>query len=91
LIEFEWDEAKRLSNLAKHGIDFLRARLLFDGRPTLTVLSPFAGEDRWLTTGLLDSRIVTMVWTERAGVIRIISVRSARDAEKREYRSVHGG
>ncbi|MDP8909407.1 MAG: BrnT family toxin [Chloroflexota bacterium] len=31
--EFEWDAAKRLSNLGKHGIDFLRARAVFDGLP----------------------------------------------------------
>ena len=24
-LEFEWDEAKRATNIAKHGIDFLRA------------------------------------------------------------------
>ena len=36
-LEFEWDEEKRLSNIAKHGIDFLRVRELFDGRPTYTV------------------------------------------------------
>ena len=28
-MEFEWDEAKRVSNVAKHGLDFVRiARLL---------------------------------------------------------------
>ncbi len=30
-IEFEWDEQKRLSNLEKHGIDFIRACQIFDG------------------------------------------------------------
>ncbi len=30
-IEFEWDEPKRLSNLQKHGIDFVRACQIFDG------------------------------------------------------------
>ncbi len=44
--DFEWDEAKRISNLAKHDIDFLRARFLFDGRLVLIVPSFRSGEER---------------------------------------------
>jgi uncharacterized DUF497 family protein len=29
-MEFEWDEAKRITNIEKHGIDFLDASLLFE-------------------------------------------------------------
>lgn len=89
--EFEWDEGKRLSNLQKHGVDFDRARSLFDGRATVTGRSVVSVEIRFLTTGKLDDSFVTVVWTRRAGAIRLISARSARDAEKRAYRSVHGG
>lgn len=35
-MEFEWDEAKRLANLRKHGIDFLDVSIVFEG-DTLTV------------------------------------------------------
>ncbi len=28
---FEWDEAKRHTNLAKHGLDFLDADLVLEG------------------------------------------------------------
>jgi uncharacterized protein len=31
-MRFEWDERKRLSNLAKHGLDFLDADLIFRGQ-----------------------------------------------------------
>ncbi len=34
-MEFEWDEAKRRQNLAKHGVDLLFAALIFGG-PVLT-------------------------------------------------------
>jgi len=34
-MRFEWDEGKRLSNLAKHGLDFRRAVDVFD-RPSFT-------------------------------------------------------
>ncbi|MBW4670447.1 MAG: BrnT family toxin [Cyanomargarita calcarea GSE-NOS-MK-12-04C] len=30
-MEFEWDEAKRLANLCKHGIDFIDVPGVFDG------------------------------------------------------------
>ncbi len=30
-MEFEWDEEKRLSNLHKHGIDFVDVSAVFDG------------------------------------------------------------
>ena len=42
MVEFEWDEDKSLANLEKHGIDFLNARQLFDGRP---LYNPF--NERW--------------------------------------------
>ena len=87
-MEFEWDEAKRLSNIAKHGIDFFRAQSVFDGRPRTELISRRGDEERVVSTAELDGRIVTVVWTERRGAIRLISARGARDAEKREYRSL---
>ena len=86
----EWDEAKRWSNLAKHRIDFHAAQDLFDGRPVLTVDSKYAAEVRFLTTGVVKSRIVTVIWTRRGEVIRLISARSARDAERSAYRKRYG-
>nr|MDP9469856.1 BrnT family toxin [Chloroflexota bacterium] len=55
-MEFEWDEAKRQRNLVKHGVDFLDATVLFDGRPVVTVLGQHPDEPRFLTTGELDGR-----------------------------------
>lgn len=34
-MQFEWDEAKRRRNLAKHGVDFLDVLPAFDGHLTL--------------------------------------------------------
>jgi uncharacterized DUF497 family protein len=45
--QFEWDEEKRRQNLAKHGIDFPRAALVFDGRQAVMLYSPRPNEDRW--------------------------------------------
>ena len=89
-MEFEWDEAKRESNLAKHDIDFLDMRALFDGRPVFTRLSRRSGEERFATTGELRGQLYTVIWTWRGNVTRLISARRARDAEQRAYRSLHG-
>ena len=77
-MRFEWDDAKRDLNLAKHGIAFDRAVELFDGRPIYEQPSEFSFEERWLTTGLLDDVLVTAVWTRRDDAVRLISVRRAR-------------
>lgn len=87
---FEWDEAKRQTNIAKHGLDFFRARQLFDGRPVIATRSAYPDEERYLTTGVLDGLLITVVWTWRNATIRIISARRARHDETRAYRALHG-
>ena len=86
---FEWDEDKRQRNLAKHGIDFAEAEAVFDGRPIVEALSKYVEELRFLTTGVVNGRFYTVVWTRRGNSIRLISARRARDGEDRAYRAVH--
>lgn len=82
---FEWDENKREINLAKHGLDLMAGSCLFDGRPIYSYPSPRGEETRYVTVGLLAEELVAVVWTERETGIRLISLRRARDAEKRTY------
>ncbi len=84
-MQFEWDEEKRESNLAKHGIDFDRAILLWDGRDFIEWQSTQSEEERWLRTGTIDERFMTVIWTSRGEIVRIVSARRARDGEKRKY------
>ena len=85
-MRFEWDENKRESNIAKHGIDFLKLSLLFDGRPCLDFASPRGDEQRILRIGEIEGRVIAVAWTWRGdNVVRIISARSARDGEKGAY------
>jgi uncharacterized protein len=88
-MEFEWDEAKRHINIEKHGIDFEDARALFDGRPTITTPRHHDDEERFATTGLIGDLFYTAIWIQRGDTIRLISVRRARDEEKRKFRSIH--
>jgi len=83
---FAWDEAKRLANLRKHGIDFRDAPKIFRGF-TLTAeddREPY-GERRFLTLGLLEDQVVSVAHTERGEDIRIISIRKATKHEARFY------
>jgi uncharacterized DUF497 family protein len=90
-MRFEWDEAKRGWNIEKHGIDFVRAQEVFDGRPVFTYASPHADETRFVTISLLLGRCCAVVWTWRgAGAVWLISVRRARHGEERAYRELHG-
>ncbi|HEV2859920.1 MAG TPA: BrnT family toxin [Pyrinomonadaceae bacterium] len=85
-MDFEWDEAKRRSNLRKHGLDFLGVEQVFEG---VTVTVPDGrfdyGEGRFVTFGLLDGRVVAIAHTEADEVIRVISVRKATKDEESSY------
>ena len=61
LVNFEWDETKRQSNLQKHGLDFVEARQVFAGETTTILDDRFAyGEARFVTFGLLNGRVVVV-------------------------------
>jgi uncharacterized protein len=85
-MKFEWDETKRKSNIKKHGIDFVDAPMIFAGY-TLTIADDRYdyGEDRFVTFGILDGRVVAVAHTETRELIRIISIRKATKYEEQEY------
>ena len=87
---FEWNEAKREANLARHQFDFSICVELFDGRDMVSRPSPRNGEERFVSIVRWRDRYLAVVWMWRADSRRIISLRSARDVEKRAYRAVHG-
>ncbi len=44
------------------------------------------GEDRWIGSGLLDGRVVIVIYTEPDGnTVRIISLRKALSYERKNY------
>ena len=88
-MQFEWDEAKRRSNIEKHDLDFRDVEALFDGRMIMTRPSSRDHEERFVTVGGVDRKFVAVVWTWRGdNCIRIISARRARDAEEKQYRQL---
>jgi uncharacterized protein len=89
-MDFEWDEEKRLANIEKHGIDFIDAAVLFDNPYLIAAAKTVDGEKRWLATGLIEEIYVTAVFTKRGPVIRIISMRRARDGERQKHQEIFG-
>lgn len=85
-MQFEWDESKRISNIRKHGIDFLDVPTVFNGSIVTIEDDRFDyGEERFVTFGLLQWRVVAVVHTESEDYIRIISTRKATKYEQKTY------
>ena len=85
-MRYEWDEAKRKANILKHGIDFVDVPAIFAGDTVTVIDERFDyGETRYLTLGLLKTRVIVAVHTETADVIRIISARKATHYEEKSY------
>jgi uncharacterized DUF497 family protein len=92
---FEWDENKRKSNLIKHRIDFMDARVVFYDPYRIRTIDNRKnyGEIRARTIGKFEEEIiVVIVHTDRNGAIRIISARQANQKERSLYygnRKIH--
>jgi len=86
MADFEWDEAKRRANIAKHGIDFLTATRVFDDAAAYAYPSPASDvEQRFVVVGKVDGMVMAVVYTMRGERRRIISARMARRAERARY------
>ena len=81
-MEIEFDPAKRELTLKDRGLDFLDAPRLFEGR-SLTVVDDRVdyGEERFISYGFIGDAAVAPVWTDRDGVMRIISMRRMHQEE----------
>lgn len=86
---FEWDENKEKINIAKHGLDFSTAALVFRDQNRLEWFDEIHSddEDRYITIGEINGIAVVLmvVYTERGDAIRLISARKATKQERRMY------
>ena len=85
-----WDEAKRRSNLQKHGLDFAHvadfdeaSALTFEDRRGLTDPKFAYPEPRYLSLGLMRGKLVALVFSKTKAGWRIISLRLATDKESK--------
>jgi len=84
-MNFEWDENKSRSNQSKHGIDFEAATDLWNDKNRVEIQTPYPIENRFILIGRIDDRLWSAVFTVRENVVRIISVRRARNKEAELY------
>ena len=86
-MEFECDDEKNRTNIAKHGISFEEAAAIFD-YPTYEMVDSRVdyGETRYIAIGRNQYFVIfTVVYTERGEAIRIISARRANQKERKLY------
>jgi uncharacterized protein len=90
--DLEWDEDKNESNFDKHGIDFETAMLIWEGRTVEQVDDRRDyGEPRFIALGMVEDRVLAVVYTWRGNRRRIISARKANKDERRAYRETLAG
>lgn len=83
---FEWDEEKRQINIRKHSIDFIDAKEIWQ-EPVIEGPSAqtYHGEERIIAIGMMEGRCITVIYTWRNEVKRLISARKARKYEQDYY------
>ena len=81
---FEWDERKDAENLKKHGVPFEFAQYAFtDPRRVIAEDAKHShGEKRYYCIGQVGDGILTVRFTYREGVIRIIGAGYWRKGRK---------
>lgn len=82
-----WDEAKRKSNLRKHGLDFKDAYLVY-GNADKCTYDASRGDDCHLmdvALALVKGRLLTVIYTQHDDMVRVISFRHASLTERKQY------
>ena len=84
--EFQWDERKNETNIAKHGISFTEGLAIWDDPFFVQVYLTSTPEDRWAVIGKIAKNIfATAIITYRGETIRIISLRKSTKKEVNIY------
>ena len=82
----EWDEAKRLANLAKHGVDFSTIESFDRDEAVITQDTPQDyGEARYTAFGPINGRPHCVYFTIRGDNYRITGLRKANNRKIGRY------
>ncbi|MEQ8858176.1 MAG: BrnT family toxin [Pseudomonadales bacterium] len=86
-MRFEWDTAKAVSNVKKHGVRFSEAAVALQDDGAMTIDDPDSEtEERFISIGTDDrGRVLVTIFTYREDAIRIISSRRASRKERNIY------
>lgn len=87
-MKYEWGSDKAAANIRKHAIDFVDAVEVFaDGRLFIEIDDRHA-EPRYRAIGVVEDVVLSVAYTMRGDVCRIISARRASRRERRAYRTL---
>jgi uncharacterized DUF497 family protein len=82
---FDWDDANR-GHIARHDVTPEEAEQVVLNGPVEIDYQVIDGEDRFAAVGLTRlGRFLTIVWTDRAGLIRIITAFDSPKADQATY------
>ena len=87
-MQFEWDSAKAVANLSKHGVSFDEAKTAFNDPLYVDFYDPDHSDEehRYIIIGQSQQgRLLMVSYTERNDTIRIISSREVTRMEREEY------
>jgi uncharacterized protein len=83
---FQWDEANASKNWTRHQVSQTEAEQVFLNRPVVVVDARPGIEARWFAFGHTNAgRLLTVVFTIRGPLLRVISARPMRRDERKHY------
>lgn len=85
-MKISFDPAKRDRTLAERGLDFADAAQILEG-PNFTIEDDRYDypEVRYRTYGLVNDRLVIVIWTPMEDGMRVISMRKCNEREQKAY------
>ena len=87
-VGFQWDRGNTNKNLVKHNVQNWECEQVFFNKPLLILEDPghSVTEKRWAAFGKTDSgRLLVVIFTKRANLIRVISARDMNNKERKFY------
>jgi uncharacterized protein len=84
-MEYEFDKLKSERNKEKHGIDFIKAQLIWEDIDRIEIPARTEDEPRYLVIGKIGNKCWSAIIIYRGDRIRIISVRRSRKEEIEIY------
>lgn len=83
---FQWDDGNSSKNWARHEVSQTEAEQVVLNRPVVVTEARPGAEARWFAFGRTDgNRLVTVVFTIRGRLLRVISARPMSRLERKGY------
>ena len=85
---FQWDESNINKNFYKHKVENWECEQVFFNEPLIILDDPkhSSAEKRWAAFGKTDAgKLLTVIFTKRGSLIRVISARAMKRKERNFY------